>query len=155
MTRSQLNEIYRSLDAKAREISALFHRPVGWYNGHYRKGESGTYEKDYYPIPEVTIPALCDVEIGLDGITVTTKLTRSAALSYDYAEIAAYDFEVYGVEDYLNDFRTPDGTTEAMLERIRKSAEATIFFSFTFPFDTSPADIQTFVDFLRVNGFFY
>ena len=83
-----LNDIYQPLDAKAHEISDLFHCPVGWFNGHYRRDTSG-------------------------------------------------------------------GTTEAMLEGIRKSAEETIFFSFTFPFDISPGDMQEFVDFLRANGFFY
>ena len=41
MDRLQLNEIYKKLDQKVHEINVLFHCPVGYYNGHYRKDETG------------------------------------------------------------------------------------------------------------------
>ena len=155
MERSQLNEIYRELDAKARAIGRTLHCPVGYYNGHYRKNESGEYEKDYYPIPEVTVKGLCDIEIGLDEISVTTKLTKAQALSYDYEKIKAYAFEVYGVEDYLNDFYTDGDTINGMIERIEKSEEEHIGFCFSFSFEVGSDTVCDFVELLKKEGFFY
>ena len=155
MDRQRLNDIYRKLDQKARELNTLFHCTVGYYNGHYRKGESGEYEMDYFPIPEVTVKGLCDIEIELDGISITTKLSRDSALSYDYDKIKAHSFEAYGVENYLNDFYTDGSAIEAMLESMEISNEKNIFFSFRFPFEAPSVDIYEFADFLRKEGFFY
>lgn len=155
MERHQLNEIYRKLDKKAREIGKQLQCPVGYYNGHYRKNESGDYEMDYYPIPEVTVKGLCDIEIGLDRISVTTKLTRDNALLYEYDRIKTCSFEVYGVEDYLNDFYTDGSTIDGMIESIKRSDEEHIGFCFSFPFETDSKAVCEFVAFLQKDGFFY
>ena len=153
--RNSLNNVYRVLDKKAREIGATLHCPVGYYNGHYYKGVSGEYEKAYFPIPEVTVKGLCDIEIGIDKISITTKLTRDTALAYDYGKIKGYDFEVYGVENYLEDYYTDGCTIDAMLENIRNSDEKDIGFSFSISHEMSSAEICEFVGFLRSEGFFY
>lgn len=151
----KLNGIYKNLDMKAREIGAVCHCPVKYYNGHYNKAKNGEYEKAYFPIPEVNIMGLCDIEIGLDKICVTTKLTRDRALSYDYNRIASYSFEVYGVDSYLEDFFVEGDTIPDMLDNIRKSGEENIGFSFCFTHETSSDGIYEFAEFLREEGFFY
>lgn len=59
---------------------------------------------DYFPIPVITNKGTCDIEINLDQISITTKLTRNGALSYDFEKVKAYSFEAYGVKNYLDDF---------------------------------------------------
>lgn len=153
--RQDLNAVYKKLDMKAREIGSAFHLPVRYYNGHYNKAENGEYEKAYFPIPEVNIMGLCDIEIGLDKISVATKLTRDRALVFDYSRIETYSFEVYGVDSYLEDFYVEGVTIPEMIDNIRKSGEENIGFSFCFPHETSADSIYEFVGFLREEGFFY
>ena len=155
MERSRLNEIYKKLDEKARRISQLLHCDFGYFNGHYYKTESGNYEMDYFPIPVVSLKGVCDIEIALNQISVTTKLTREMAISYDFEKVKPYSFEAYGVENYLNDFYLVGDTINKMLEKIKSSQEQHIFFSFYFPFDVSASVICEFVKLIRNEGFFY
>lgn len=92
------NQVYYRLELKQAELThALFHRifelESGFYNGHYRKREDGSFHMDYYPIPVISVKNYCDVEIGLDSISISTKLKRNAAFSYDYSKLHAYRFE--------------------------------------------------------------
>lgn len=57
-----------------------------------------------YPIPVIGVKDFCDIEIQFDKISASTKLNREAALAYSYEKFSEYEFEVYGVEDYLADF---------------------------------------------------
>lgn len=155
MDRCRLNEIYKELDGKARRISEIFSAGFGYYNGHYHKGPSGDYEMDHFPIPVITVPGVCDIEVDPDGISVTTKLIRANALSYDFGKLAAYDFEACGVENYLDDFYSAGDTVETMLEKIRASEENAIFFSFCFPCEAAAEDIGKLVSFIQREGFFY
>ena len=155
MERRELNEIYMKLDKKAHELSKIFQCAFGYYNRHYYKNESGQNEMDYFPIPVITIENICDIEIGLNEITVTTKLTKDGVLSYDFEGIKGYNFEAYGVEDYLDDFYTAGSTIDMMLEKVSNSSEENVFFSFCFPFETDADTIYKFVKFIRTEGFFY
>ena len=158
MTRQELNEVYGRLEEKARELRAPFHRDdssFGYYNGHYRKNDSGEYERDSFPIPEITVAGLCDIEIGLEAITITTKLTRERALSFDYRKIAGYSFEAYGVLDYLCDYYTDGCTIDDLIGNIRRSDEEDIGFSFSFPFETDVDTVHDFAVFLKSEDFFY
>lgn len=155
MDRRQLNDLYRELDGKARQIGKLLHASFGWYNGHYHKGPSGAYEMDAFPIPVITIPGVCDIEVDLDRISVTAKLTRTDALRFDFCKLAAYDFEAYGVENYLDDFYGAGDTAGTMLEKIRASGEDAIFFSFCFSCDAAAGEIGKLVGLIQREGFFY
>ena len=155
MERCKLNEIYRRLDLKAREISQLLNCSFAYYNGHYSKNAMGNYEMDYFPIPVVSLKGVCDIEIDLDKISVTTKLSRDAALSYNFEKVKSFNFEVYGVENYLDDFYIAGDTISEIKERIRKSQEQNVFFSFSFPFEVASDVVREFVNFLGGEGFFY
>ena len=151
----ELNELYKDLDCKAREICGVLRCSYGYFNGHYSKNERGDYEIEYYPIPVISLKGVCDVEIGLDRISVTTKLTKDKAISYDYKRLDAYSFEAYGVNDYLNDFFVAGDTTESMIEKISNSDEENIFYSFYFPRETSSQEICEFIETIEREGFFY
>lgn len=56
---------------------------------------------DEYPIPVTSMKDLCDVEISLDTVTVTTKRKRVDVLGDPLDEYSGMEFEVYGVENYL------------------------------------------------------
>ncbi len=155
-----LNGIYRELELKSFELSsALFHRifevESGYYSGHYNKTNDGQYERDYYPIPVVSVKGFCDVEINLDSISVSTKLKRADALKYDYSKLKGYTFEVYGVEDYSDDYYHKGLTIYDLVTNIGKSDEKEIGFAFYFDFDVGKEEIFEFAKFLRRNSFYY
>ena len=155
MERCQLNEIYGKLDKKAHEISKSLHCTFDYYNGHYYRNESGNYEMEYFPIPVITIKGTCDIEIELNQISITTKLTKDDALSYDFDKVKSYSFEAYGVENYIDDFYIAGNTIDDMIEKIMKSEEENIFFSFYFPYEVDSGTVCEFVKFISAEGFFY
>ena len=155
MVRRQLNDVYKKLDEKAREISKLLDCDFCYYNGHYHKNSSGNYEMEYFPIPVLTLKGVCDIEIELNQISVTTKLTRDNAISYDFIKFQSYNFEAYGVENYLDDFYLDGDTLSSMKDRIKSSNEQNVFFSFYFPFEVESSVVREFVELISKEGFFY
>lgn len=157
---NKLNTAYYRLETKQAEIAcALFHRifelESGWYNGHYHKDDNGNWLCESYPIPVISVKGFCDIEIQFDGISVSTKLRRNAVLSYSFEKFAKYNFEVYGVEDYLADFYHAGQTIQEMKDNIRACDEQEIGFSFAFAFDVEGKQIFEFVKLLRREGFYY
>ena len=163
MDRELLNEInaaYYRLETKQAEIAhALSHRifeqESGWYNGHYHKSDAGDWVRESYPIPVVSVKGLCDIELQFEIITLSTKLKRDAALNYSFKKFSGYEFEAYGVEDYLADFYHKGQTVKEMRENIINSKESEIGFSFVFPFEVEEKQIFEFVKLLRKEGFYY
>lgn len=156
----EINAVYHRLEMKQAEIThALFHRSFelesGWYNGHYHRNDAGDWHRESYPIPVIGVKGFCDIEIQFDRISVSTKLKRNAALAYSFEKFSGYEFEAYGVEDYLADFCHAGQTVQEMKENIRACDEREIGFSFVFPFDVEGAQIFEFVKLLRREGFFY
>lgn len=156
---SEMDSIYARLDEKRNEITCvLTHRMFklrsGWFNGHYYR-KDGAWFLSYCPIPEVDVIDLCDVEIHFNKIVVTTKQKREKTLAYSFEKLADYRFEVYGVEDYLNDFYRPGEIVQLMKDKIAASEEKEIGFSFEFPFETEGKQIFEFVKLLRREGFYY
>lgn len=93
---------------QAEIVHTLFYRifelESGWYSEHYHKGNNGNWFRESYPIPVIGVKGFCDIEIQFDKISVSTKLKRNVALAYSFEKFAGYEFEAYGVEDYLEDF---------------------------------------------------
>ena len=159
MDKQQLNEIYYPLDLKQAELNALFRRDFrlesSWYNGHYHKDETGNWCRESYPIPVIGVKGLCDIEIPFDKISISTKLKRDAALGYPFEKLAGYEFEAYGVENYLTDFYHPGQTAQDLRENIRACNEKEIGFSFMFPLDRDGKQIFEFVKLLQQEDFYY
>lgn len=156
----ELNKLYYRLEMKQTELfQGLFHRCFelkrGYYNGNYHRDKSGNYVMEYYPIPIIEVQGLCDVEINVENITVSTKLTKQNAVEYNYGKLEKYSFEVYGVECYLQDFYDSGMTTEELRAEITKSEEKEIGFSFKFDFDITGTEMYEFAKMLRREGFFY
>jgi hypothetical protein len=158
-TIEQLSAVYAPLEEKAdqllRGLCDIFVARLGWYNGHYRRGDDGEYHRDAFPIPVVAVRGYCDVEVNLDCVTVTAKLKRARALEYSYEKVKNVAFEAYGVEDYLLDFYTAGSTIDSMKAAILKSGEAEIGFGFRLNFGIDGNGICGFVELLRKEGFYY
>ena len=157
---NEINSAYNRLEMKNAEIiHALFHRifelESGWFNGHYHKNDDGEWHRESYPIPVISVKGFCDIEIQFDKITVSTKLKRDAALAYSFEKFSEYEFEAYGVEDYLTDFYHDGQMIQEMKENISACDEAEIGFSFIFPFEVDGKQIFEFVKLLRREGFYY
>lgn len=158
---AQLNKIYGPLETKAMQIlfgmqHRIFNPHLCYYNGHYTRTEDGSYQRNCYPIPVVEVKGYCDIEINLDhSITVTTKQKRENALACDYEKFRKYEFEAYGVEDYLQDLYHPGMAISELQENIRNCKEKEIGFSFCFGFDTDGDAMYEFVKLLRREGFYY
>ena len=162
MNREELNEVYKKLDLRMHKIAAPFtslHKEYdfscGYYNGHYHKATDGKYVMDYFPIPVITIKGLCDIEIDLDKVSISTKLKREVALSYEYEKLSGYKFEAYGVDEYLDDFYVEGNTYAELVKNVESSEEKEIGFSFMFSGEVDAEEIYKAVRFLRKEGFFY
>lgn len=162
MNRDELNAIYRELENQMHKIVAPFtslHKgfdfSCGYYSGHYSKNAEGRYVMDFFPIPVVTVKGLCDIEIDLDKVSVSTKLKREVALNYSYEKLSEYEFEAYGVDGYLDDFYVKGNSYAELAENIAGSKEKEIGFSFLFSGDVDADVIYKCVKFLRKEGFFY
>ena len=156
----EINAVYARSEEKQAELMhslshEIFEIASGWYNGHYQKNEAGKWCRDSYPIPVISIKSLCDIEIQFDHIAVSTKLKRDAALAYSYDKIMAFEFEAFGVEDYLADFFHRGQTLQDLKTNIRHCKEAEIGFSFVFPFASSGKVIFEFAKLLKQEGFYY
>lgn len=162
MNRDVLNDIYRELENRMHRITAPFtslHKgfdfSYGYYSGHYHKNAEGTYVMDFFPIPVVTVKGLCDIEIDLDKVSVSTKLRREVALNYSYEKLSAYEFEAYGVDEHLDDCYVKGNSYSEFVDNIARSKEKEIGFLFLFSENVGAEEIYKYVKFLRKDGFFY
>lgn len=157
---NELNTAYYSLEMKRIEIiSAMAHKMFelksGWYNGHYHKDENDKWIKEWFPIPVIDVKGFCDIEIQFDKISVSAKLRRDMALAYSFEKLIGYEFEAYGVKNYLADFYHAGQTVYEMKDNIRACDEKEIGFSFMFPFEAEGKQLFEFVKLLRREGFYY
>lgn len=154
----QMNAAYacqeQTLAALLRALQPLV-PTFGYYNGHYSKDASGAWRRDAFPIPVVSVPGLCDIELWFGKLGVTAKLPRELALRSSFDAFAAYAFEAYGVEDYLSDFYHDGQTLQTLRDNISRSDEQQIAFSFCLPPDTPAEKLLDFVLLLRQEGFYY
>lgn len=153
-----LNQTYCVLEEKLAELrSGLADRGYrlswGFYNGHYRRDETGEYRRDAYPIPVISVKGCCDIEIQLDHVNVSAKLGREQALGYSFEGL--HGFEAYGVENYTGDFFRDGMTVAEMKQNISESDEAEIGFAFPFPFGVSGGEIAEFEERIQTEGFYY
>ena len=161
MEKKELNQIYSRLRARCMQLmDGLDHRAFesewGWYGGHYYKNEEGEYERAEYPIPVISVKGLCDVEISLDQVSVSTKRRRLDTLAYSFEKFQGVPFECFSIEDYLGqDYYNPGLSMEEFRNRMEKSQEAALGFSFLFGFDVDAGFLSEFAKLLCREGFFY
>ena len=159
--REVLNRVYRPIVSKSQELMTMLTKAYGdaqvtcgFFNGHYHKTSAGQYQADAYPIFVISVMGLCDIEIDFDGIAVTSKLSREQARLFDWSLLKGLPFEVYGVEEYLNDYGGND-TSGTIGDRILLSAEKELFVSLFLPAAASGDEVIQAVNSLQMNHFYY
>lgn len=155
-----LDELYRALCSKCEELTVALRREeleadAGFFNGHYHRASDGEWQMEHYPIPVISVKGLCDIEINLDGISVSTKKRRRDALECSFDKFRGYSFEAYGVEGYLDTFYRNGMTIDEMGENIRRCGEREIGFEFGFPSDAESAAVLRLIKLLIEEGFYY
>lgn len=156
----KIDAAYARLESKQTSLvqalsSESFEVESGWYNGHYHRGDESRFVRESYPIPVISLKGFCDIEIQFDKISVSAKMQRDAAQAYSFEKFAGYEFEAYGVEDYLADFYHAGQSIHEMQNSIRACSEKEIGFSFTFRFEADGKQLLEFVNLLCHEGFYY
>lgn len=143
------NEIIQNLKGLNLKVSS------GWFNGHYRKTDSGKWEREAFPIPVISIHGICDIEIHDKRLSFSTKMKKENALAFSFVPYTVYEFEAYGVEDYLADYFHSGITLDDMQQQIQKSGENEIGFAIIVPFDFENRSLMDLIEKLKTDGFFY
>lgn len=156
----QLQKEYRRLELKYYQLwhgldRRIFDLDGGWFNGEFERSEDGQWVSQAYPIPVISVKGYCNVEIGFDKITVSTKCKRKDTLERSYEKLMHYTFEAFGTDDCYEVFYRSGMTVEQMKEKVRKSDEREIRFRFLLPWDTEQDQIYEFVKLLRREEFYY
>ncbi|HZU87274.1 MAG TPA: DUF3201 domain-containing protein, partial [Anaerolineaceae bacterium] len=96
--------VYEQMKSILKELKAQGY-PCEWgfYNQHSIK-QAGTWVLEYYPIPVITVKDVCEIGLDMDHTFIECKLKREMALAFDFSFFNKYKYEVYGIEDFLNDF---------------------------------------------------
>jgi hypothetical protein len=127
-THNNLNTIYNELNEDKTKILNYIKTlnlsvKVGYYPfNSFKDGESFFVEQ--YPIPVITIENKIDVGIDVHQVFFEIKLERETAINFNYHVLSEYQFEVYGVKEYLNDFF--DGNIDEIYRNIINSNEKEI-----------------------------
>ena len=160
-TRNLLNALYEPLQVRADMLYGILRKEKlgyeirrGFFNGHYRKNERGEYEKDFYPIPEIELRGLCDMEVGFNETCVTAKLNKARLAELDSEAFSQYSFEIYGVEDWLSTFGDGESFAKAV-QRALESGETEFFFSFSLDVQAAAPALVELVRLLVQKGFHY
>ena len=154
-----IDAAYFILEEKQAELlsaiaSARYRATIGWYNGHYHRNGLGEWERESYPIPVIEITGICDVEIGFDKITVSTKLPSKSVRMLTPENFTPYDYEVYGIEDYLNDLYNSRQPFGQLITSAEQHSEQEVGFSFYFPPQAPAAPILALIRLLDESGFY-
>jgi len=141
-----LNSIYKPLCEKSAEISTGFRSKGyavtnGFYNNHsIRIGDGFTTE--IFPIPVVFVEGVGDIGIDIETIWFEVKVSKEKALTLDYHDLESkYNFEIYGMEDYLTDIYNAQLTIPEISDKIRISPESSFCISFYISNESSTSDI--------------
>ena len=112
----EINNIYKnSLDIIDKICDFLSFKQLsyklGFYNNHEIKIKN-KFIKEIYPIPVVSFKInKSEIDIGIDVVNddsyigfIEFTLSKSDILSFNFDKLKDYIFEVYGVENYLEDY---------------------------------------------------
>lgn len=109
---------------------------------------------EHFPIPVITVEDICDIGVDLAHIFIEGKLKRECALKFDFSLLKEYRFEVYGVQDYLNDFYNASLSIEGIKDRILSSNEAEIGVSLFISHEGAIENILSILGTLKRCGFY-
>lgn len=134
-----LNSTYEKMNQKRNEIvkhlkSQGYQYKCGYYSHHAVK-VNNEWITEEYPIPVITVEGIGDIGIDLKHIFFEMIITRSKALIFDFSKLEAYKFEIYGVDNYLEDFYNESMSLQLVHKKIEESKEESIGISLFFSSD--------------------
>lgn len=139
-----LNKLYEPLHkyktALIKKLTNLnFKIEWGYYALHSFR-HNNSYVEEYYPIPVITIEGICDIGIDVNWIFIEGKLARRRAIEFNFSLLKDYNFEVYGINDYLTDFYNETLCLNCINDRIKNSKEqeigVSVYFNKNEPYST-------------------
>lgn len=138
-----INALYASACKNAQAVRKLFvdcgmECRDGFYNNHAIAVGDG-YINELYPIPIVTAKFKgVSVDIGFDIVSRNGNIgfseftvDKAVLVEIDFSKLSAFDFAIYGVENYHTDYWFGDITSTK--ELIAKSGEKQFHIGFEFP----------------------
>lgn len=148
--RDELNDVYIKLQQDKQVVAAYLedneiYFVFGYYALHSFK-EDNEFYVEQYPIPVFTVNNIVDIGIDLDKVFFEFRFTRERALDFDFSVFEDLHFEVYGVEDYYDDFYYSD--IEEIHNNILNSIEAEVGVSIIIGKDNILEDIINIIDLL-------
>lgn len=152
-TIKQLNEIYLKLQEEKNIItdyldSENYEYFVGYFPFHSFK-ENDEFYLEYYPIPVITLSERVDIGVDVNQIYFEFKLSREESVVFDFNELSMYHFEVYGIEDYYNDFYLEDNV-ETVVQNIENSDEQEVGVSILIVKENITNTIKEILEYLRM-----
>lgn len=139
----RLNALYASACENADAVRKMFtdrgvKSKFGFYNNHAIAVDDG-YIYELYPIPIVTLELDgVSADIGFDIVSrngnigfLELTVDKAVLVEFDFTKLTEYEFAIYGVEHYLDDYWF--GDIEATKEMIEKSDEKQFHIGFEFP----------------------
>ncbi|MCH5278762.1 MAG: hypothetical protein J1E60_03135 [Christensenellaceae bacterium] len=125
-----INNSYRTLHERAVNLAKLLDKlgySVEWgYYGQHSAKVDGEYYLEYYPIPVITVKDICDIGLDFSQVFVEGKLYPDDAQKLSIAALKGYEFEIYGIENYLADLYFDNMSDDELHESIRESGEAEV-----------------------------
>jgi hypothetical protein len=140
-----LNSIYKPLQERVKSIvnklkSNNYNCEWGYFGQHYIK-HNNNWLVEYFPIPVIDVIGICEIGIDLEHIFIEYKILKQTALKYDFNKLIKCNFEVYGVENYLNDFYNAKMDLNDINSRILESEEKEVGISIFLDSEASLEDI--------------
>ena len=131
-----LNKEYEPLRAHTHAVvkalkNSGFECEWGYFAQHsVRNGSEWFFE--HYPIPVITIKNICEIGFDIPETFIEFKLKREHAIAFDFSHLTGFRFDVYGVNDYLNDIYHSGQDIHDIAAKIEKSDELEIGISLLF-----------------------
>lgn len=106
--REILNHTYMTLHEEKKQICEYLQEnglsyTVGYFPYHTFK-EADAFYREEYPIPVIQVVQTIDIGIDIDKVFFEFNIAKEAAIDFDFHIFENYQFEVYGSEDYLEDY---------------------------------------------------
>lgn len=96
---------------------------VDYFPYHSFKRDDEFY-LEHYPIPVINVLSKIDIGIDVDKVFFEFRFSKEAAIDFNYSVFEMFHFEVYGVDDYYDDYYF--GDIEEISNNIENSNELEI-----------------------------
>lgn len=146
-----LNNIYEKLHLEKEIIKEVLDSKnhdyeIGYYPFHSIKNND-VFSLEQYPIPVFSVNKRIDIGIDIHHIFFEFRFKREKAIDLDFFKLQGYTFEVYGIQNYLEDYYI-NNNIEGIKVLIEKSSEKEIGISIHISKDNIAQRVSKITDFI-------